>query len=84
MYKKLFYRSWNCIAFFQCTLLASHSVTDGNGIFDMGKLVLSMTDIVGLLANRCQLTAERYMVPEAAIVHSKLQRTLKIYKKSRI
>jgi len=72
----IFYLSWNCKAFFQCTLLASHTVTDGKGIFDIGKLVVSMTETVGLLANLCQLMAERYIVPDAAIVHNRLQRTL--------
>jgi hypothetical protein len=78
----IFYLSWNFIAFFQCTLLASHTVTDGKGIFDIGKFVVSMTDTVGLLANRCQLMAERYIVPDAAIVHNRLQRTLKEIKSS--
>jgi hypothetical protein len=73
----IFYLSWNFITFFHCTLLASHTVTDGKGIFDIRKLVVSMTDMVGLLANRCQLMAERYIVPDAAIVHNRLQRTLK-------
>jgi hypothetical protein len=68
--------SWNSMAFFQCTLLASHTVTDGNGIFEMGKLVVSMTDTVGLLANLCQLMAERYIVPDAATVHRTLHSNL--------
>jgi hypothetical protein len=71
------YLSWNCIAFFQCTLLASHKVTDGKGIFDTGKLLVSITDTVGLVVNLCQLMADRYILPDAAMVHSKLQRTLK-------
>jgi hypothetical protein len=64
--------------------LASHTVTEGNGIFDIGKLVVSMTDTVGLLANLCQLIAERYILPDAAIVHRKLHRTLKENKKQEV
>jgi len=35
-----------------------------------------MTETVGLLANLCQLIADRYIVPDAAIVHNRLQRIL--------
>jgi hypothetical protein len=49
----------------------------------MGKLVVSMTDTVGLLANLCQLTAERYIVPDAAMAHRKLHSTLEESNKAR-
>ena len=57
---------WKLIAFVHCTRLASHRVTDGNGIFDIGKFVVSITDTVGLVTYRFQICMDKYTVPVKA------------------